>query len=103
MFESPAAFDPSPDEPAPSSRRYMVVHLDEPEKATLKAQARRHGRTQEEEASEILAAELRRLADDDELSRLEAEFHAKSAKLAFVFAVVVAVGIVLVLAARGLL
>jgi hypothetical protein len=41
--------------------------------------------------------------DDEELSRLEAEFHAKSAKLTFVFAVVVAVGIVLVLAARGLL
>lgn len=71
--------------------------------AVLEALARRHGRTSQEEASGILAGELRRLADDDELSRLEAEFHAKSAKLAFVFAVVVAVGIVLVLLWRGLL
>jgi hypothetical protein len=41
--------------------------------------------------------------DDEELSRLEAEFHAKSAKLAFVFALIMAIGVVLVLGLRGLL
>jgi hypothetical protein len=41
--------------------------------------------------------------DDEELSRLGAEFHAVAARVAFIFALIMAIGVVLVLGLRGLL
>jgi hypothetical protein len=49
--------------PTGLSRRYTAVQLDEDGKAMLEAQAKSHGHTAAEEASTILATELRRLAE----------------------------------------